>query len=967
MLARAAPARTACQIDEQSDVLAPKELCGGVGPRHGDADRAEDAAGHGRHGARSIGAAATNGKRGYILSRMQPPTLDAVQRAVGERYEVLSLAGVGGMGAVFQARHRTLGHIVAVKVLPPEVAASEMRRERFRREARLGASLDHPNVVRVYDFDTRDGITFLIMTFVRGDSLDQRLRTSARPSTEQVLRIVREIGDALGYAHRRGIVHRDVKPANILLDEDSGRALLADFGIARVEGAEGSSLTEPGAAIGTPGYMAPEQAASGRIDGRADLHSLAVVAFEALAGAHPPFQSGPAPLARTLRIGPSKVSARLAAALVTPLAGRPDDRPATAGAWLAQLDAAQRRAWRPWAAAAIVAVTGAGVLRVVTGAHGSCGLPRDEPNRLAVMPFAVLGSAPYPASQLPEYFISRFQPVERLGEVVSFGRVAAQLGNEVPSTEEARELACRLGARFFVLGSVAYAGPGVTLNATLYEGGRSRRSGTATGRVGVDESAVMDRVWVELYPEFTPGPEVTLPHGGPEALAAYLNAEAAFRRGDYRTARDEYTRVIKADSDFAIGRLRLALVAAQVDPTEQGFGAALRGAERYQRGLSSADSLLLEGFRRLVSDGDGEAALDRFKRATEVAPRYSHAWYMLGEFYIHFGGLFDQPLGEAADAFNHVLDIDPRFSPAIAHLIPLANQSGDRRETAELIHRYLRIDSTSVVAEEVGIADTLLLGTAPAQLALLRGVCRHSFLALQVLGFQAALFGTATQREGPARVVLRCLERRGATDAERRLSLRMGVAADLAAGWPDSARQRLARATGAWARAEGDLWTLVAHVTGIATLGDPAPAAGRLSSRLRAAPDTDAVAHWILARLGSEPARHRAALARLASRGPLPASLSGDLQAREALSRGDSARALRLWDGATRRYAVLSAPLELLASLWPLRLDMARVAVARSDTVIAARACGSFESLIGYVDQIVQPEVTRLCRAIRPR
>src|SRR4029077_4034153 len=176
------------------------------------------------------------------------------------------------------------------------------------------------------------------------------------------------------------IVHRDIKPANILLDEDSGRALLADFGIARVEGAEETSLTQPGAAIGTPGYMAPEQTMSGRVDGRADLYSLAVVAFEALAGAPPVFHSRPASLARTLRIGPSKLSARLAAALVTPLAGRPEDRPATASAWLAQLDAAQRRAWRPWAAAAIVGGAGAGGLRVVTGAHGARGPPRGGPN-----------------------------------------------------------------------------------------------------------------------------------------------------------------------------------------------------------------------------------------------------------------------------------------------------------------------------------------------------------------------------------------------------------------------------------------------------------------------------------------------------------------------------------------------------------------------------------------------------------
>src|SRR5438094_835417 len=468
VLAGAALTGAPRQVDEQRDVFTPQELRGRLRTGDGDTHGTEHATVQGWHGASEYRARSGRGQaQVHSLAPMQTPDLDAVQHAVGDRYEVLSLAGVGGMGAVFRARHRTLGHIVAVKVLPPEVAASGMRRERFRREATLGASLDHPHVVRVYDFDTRDGISFLIMTFVRGDSLEERLRNSARLTTDQVLRIVREIGDALGYAHRRGIVHRDVKPANILLDEDSGRALLADFGIARVEGAEETSLTQPGAAIGTPGYMAPEQTMSGRVDGRADLYSLAVVAFEALAGAPPVFQSRPASLARTLRIGPSKVSARLAAALVTPLAGRPDDRPAKAGAWLAQLDAAQRRAWRPWAAAAILAVSGAGVLRIVTGARGSCGLPRDEPNRLAVMPFAVLGTAPYPASQLPEYFISRFRPVERLSEVVSFGRVAAQLGSEVPSNEEARELACRLGARFFVLGSVAYAGPAVTLNATL--------------------------------------------------------------------------------------------------------------------------------------------------------------------------------------------------------------------------------------------------------------------------------------------------------------------------------------------------------------------------------------------------------------------------------------------------------------------------------------------------------------------
>src|SRR5207302_10978958 len=154
----------------------------------------------------------------------------------------------------------------------------------------------------------------------------------------------------------------------------------------------------------------------------------------------------------------------------------------------------------------------------------------------AVMPCAVLGTPPYPATQLPEYFVSRFRPVERVIDVLSFGRVVAQTGTAPPSNEEARDLAARLGARFFVQGSVSYAGPTVTLTATLYEGNRARRSGKATGRVGLEESDVRDRVLAQLYPEFTRSPDVTLPNVGPDALAAYLNAEAVVRLGDYHTA-----------------------------------------------------------------------------------------------------------------------------------------------------------------------------------------------------------------------------------------------------------------------------------------------------------------------------------------------------------------------------------------------------------------------------------------------
>src|SRR5262249_580359 len=147
---------------------------------------------------------------------MLTPDLKDVQGAVGARYEVLELVGAGGMGSVFSARHRELGHVVAIKVLPPEIAASEMRQARFRPAAQLAAHLSHPNVVPVYEFETREGITYLIMPFVRGRTLHAMLGERTRLPLAELLRILRDVGAALDFIHPRGVVHRDVKPGNIL-------------------------------------------------------------------------------------------------------------------------------------------------------------------------------------------------------------------------------------------------------------------------------------------------------------------------------------------------------------------------------------------------------------------------------------------------------------------------------------------------------------------------------------------------------------------------------------------------------------------------------------------------------------------------------------------------------------------------------------------------------------------------------
>ena len=190
------------------------------------------------------------------------------------------------MGAVYLARERLLERLVAIKVLRRELVHGDAR-ERFIREARTAAKLTHPHIVPLYSFGQADDTLYYIMGFVEGESLEERLKRSGTLGASQVRRILAELADALEYAHMNGVVHRDIKPDNILIDRASGRAILTDFGIAKVESA-GMTITRTGIIVGTPLYMSPEQAAGDReVDGRADLYSLGVIGYRMLSGRLP--------------------------------------------------------------------------------------------------------------------------------------------------------------------------------------------------------------------------------------------------------------------------------------------------------------------------------------------------------------------------------------------------------------------------------------------------------------------------------------------------------------------------------------------------------------------------------------------------------------------------------------------------------------------------------------------------------
>jgi len=211
------------------------------------------------------------------------PEFLALQAQVAGRYSLDRELGRGGMGIVFLAREVALDRLVAIKLLPPALAQDHRLRERFLREARTAAKLSHPHIVAIHAVESHQALVFFVMEYVAGESLGQRLRTRGALPMAEALRMVQEVSWAIAHAHARGVIHRDIKPDNILLEEGSDRALVTDFGIA----AFGEGDTPAGAAMGTMHYMSPEQALGAAPDARADVYALGVTAFTALAGRRP--------------------------------------------------------------------------------------------------------------------------------------------------------------------------------------------------------------------------------------------------------------------------------------------------------------------------------------------------------------------------------------------------------------------------------------------------------------------------------------------------------------------------------------------------------------------------------------------------------------------------------------------------------------------------------------------------------
>ena len=739
---------------------------------------------------------------------VSPDLLAALRGALHPNFVVERPLGAGAMGSVVLARDLTLDRPVAVKVINPELAASRSFRDRFLQEARTVAKLRHHNLVTVHTAGEAGGLLFAVMEYVPGESLRERLEREGRLAPEEAARLLHELAGALAYAHAQGVVHRDIKPENVLLDAETGRALLVDFGVAQALAAGDERTTGPGLVVGSPRYMSPEQAAGESLDGRSDLYTLGIVGYEMLAGA-PPFAgagvraviaqqitAAPPPLAERAPGTPAALVAVIERALAKDPAARWPDALAMARALAAAMGDAgtsgesgagiaaggaprataplgaasgfrRPRSRLPFVAAALLLAGGGGLAAWWGTRHD--GPPAGAATRsFLVAPFAVLsgdpslgwlreGSVSMLTMDLAQWTDLSVVSYERTLDLL---RDAGLDGTAPVSLSQAQALARRGGAWSVVTGQVTASPDSLHVAASLYDvaSGDLRRQLQVAAPLDSDPRDLFDALARRLL-EIAGAPPITpeLARTTTSSLAAYrayLEGVRALNSWQLERADSLLGAAVAADSTFALAHYKRALARGWShipDSTDVRFAeAALRHAGR----LGARERELVEGYLAIARGlaalpGDTAAASSYLAAAEE-----------------RYGALLARDTLDAeswyglGDAHFHHAQVDGRLA---AHWT----------RALRAFDRTLALDSTFHLAYSHKLLVYQAASTAGSPFV--------------VVGDSVLFFpsDTAARRYGAARI-----ER--AREAARRLAVEQGghwVASD-----PDASRARVALA-----------------------------------------------------------------------------------------------------------------------------------------------------------------------------
>ena len=667
-------------------------------------------------------------------------TPERVRRAFADRYPLVRVLGRGGMATVYLARDVKHHRPVALKVLHPDLAAG-LGSERFLREIRIEASLQHPHILPLHDSGEADGLLYYVMPYVEGESLRQRLAREHHLSIAESLRITSDAGEALAHAHSRGVIHRDVKPENILLS--GGHALVADFGIAKaVEAAGDTGLTETNWGMGTPAYMSPEQIAGGVVDGRSDIYGLGCLLYEMLAGT-PPF-TGPNARAIFTRhqldpVAPlqglrSDVPTYVDDAVLRALAKERQDRFENVGRFLealqiphaslpavppAPLGAATRhsssrvsesppaRSTHSVSRTLLVGLAAAGVLATtgyLAGFRHSSRSGTDLAASVAVIPIEDLdgdSSQAHVAEGLTDELITDLTRIRSL-RVINRQTMVKYHGTGKAPKEVARELGVdailtatmqRLGDTVHLSAQVTRAGEDGTAWAESYEGTR--------GDLLRLQRDIARAVAAKLRGGLTPGERADLGATlavDAEALDLYERGRRFWNKrgkGNLLQAIQLFDQALDRDPRFA------QAYSAQADAFVQlGYGSHLAPADAFPKARSAAekalalDSTLAEphaalAFVRFYYDWDWTAAEQEFRLAIDRNPSYAtaHEWYGL---YLAAMGRF----GPAVQEGRTAMSLEPLSSAVAGTAAWVLYYAGNLDEAGRQLRIALRGDST---------------------------------------------------------------------------------------------------------------------------------------------------------------------------------------------------------------------------------------------------------------------------------
>lgn len=633
-----------------------------------------------------------------------PPDLaQRLASALGPQYRLERELGRGGMGVVFLARDTALDRAVAVKVIHPELAGHESITRRFLDEARTIARLRHPNIVAVHSAGSSGDLLWYVMDQVPGETLRARLDREARLPPEDVTRITADLAGALDAAGKAGVVHRDVKPENVLLEAGTGRPLLADFGIARAMEANNTDpRTALGVAVGTPTYMSPEQASGDEVDTRSDLYSLGIVAYEMLTG-KPPF------------LGPQRlvVSQHLSQRPTPVRKGRPEASPALADAIMRALEKNPAERWQtgeefrrallgePMSAPAssrrrlrLVGIAAAAVLLLSVGAVALFGR-RDGPPAgvnprlsLLVLPFNNLrnnatldwlrdGSVSMLALNLSQWNDLQVVGSERLHDLLGRHDIAE---GETIGLDMARRLARDAGVWTVVMGDFDQVGDSLHLTARMYDVASGLRVETAqtaaAAAPGQDVRSAFDDLAAKLL-DLSNAPSGTrtalweATTSSLEAFRAYLQGVESLNNWDLAAAEQSLKRATDMDSTFGLAYYKYALTRGWLVGADDSLSTvAMARATAHSAVLPQRQRTIISAYSAFLDKQYG-AARGLYKTLIARDSNDTDAWYGLGDAWYHDMGASEghaTAMTESLRAFRKTLALDPSYVLAYEHV-----------------------------------------------------------------------------------------------------------------------------------------------------------------------------------------------------------------------------------------------------------------------------------------------------------